>query len=171
MKALQWFIRDCGEMLTAFSLAGQTELCSKLGETGLEEIFRTLQEVEELILSNCGLSIVPDISILSNLSRLDISHNTIKELPLSVSHNNIVEILLQGNPLETINVEHFPNLKYLTCGCSKKWQIDPRTLRKVAQKEMKLTFKVPDEFRNTLQFTPYEVLIAGANSIKKSYRQ
>ena len=167
INALRWLVSDCGETFDTFSLAGEKDLCKKLGVSGLQELFETLQTVKVLNLSSCGLANTPDFSVLSSLSQLDLSQNSIKKVAQLGSHGEVKKLFLQGNPLKTVDVEQFPSLTYLQCGCDKKWQIDPRTLRKFVDAENSLeVIEVPSDFRELLQFPPYEVLKNGPNAVQ-----
>ena len=172
INALRWLVNDCGETFVTFSLAGEKDLCTKLGAHGLQELFETLQSVKVLNLSGCGLSSAPDFSVLSSLSQLDLSQNSIKKVAQLGSHGVLEKLSLQGNPLNTVEVEQFTSLTYLKCGCDKKWQIDPRTLRKFVADDNSLEeIEVPSEFRETLQFPPYEVLKNGPNAVQSHMGQ
>ena len=167
INALHWLVSDCGEIFDTFSLAGEKDLCAKLGVSGLQELFETLQTVKVLNLSGCGLANTPDFNVLSSLSQLDLSQNNIKKVARLGSHGEVKKLFLQGNPLKTVDVEQFPSLTYLQCGCDKKWQIDPRTLRKFVDADNSLEeIEVPSDFREPLQFPPYEVLKNGPNAVQ-----
>ena len=168
VEALQWLIDNYGDTFLSFSLEGQADLYKMICDSGCTSILNQLTNIEYLNISSCNLATITDTSHLHNVKVLNLSKNSIRELPQYFSHYlyNLQEFDISGNQIVQVDLgdSNFERLSLLTCGSSEPWNIVYATLRRIICG--KLEVHVPSEYRTTLLFPKYVILSSGPKAIK-----
>ena len=162
VKALNWLVEH--HDFKTFNLSRQMPLCKALGADGLDKVISQMTNVREIKLSGCNLKQAPQIGSLSELRVLDLSYNEIAEVDNSFYHDKLTQLNIEANPIPTISLDRFPEVKDLKCGSKSTRSVSDSTLEKI--KDGHLSITVASYFRGYLQLPKYSVIEEGPEVIQ-----
>ena len=115
-----WLIENKYVEYEILNLSNESEFCTHLGNCGLQEnIFSKLEMISELILCNCSLDSIPDLTMLKQLRILNLKNNHIAKFEI-IRSKSLEELNLEGNPVVGFYSidEGLPSLRKLNVGSS-----------------------------------------------------
>ena len=178
VEFLEWL---CFEIpsFKSFRLNKHPYLLNSESETNALHILsnRKLRTVEELVLTGCNIKKFPDLELFEVLKTLDISNNSIEEIPNHMpTHKTLHTLNLSDNPTGTIESRftYFPCLKQLVIGSESTNFVGlPLLERFVDQTEASnkstLHITVPKHFESFLFIPPVSHFKPGNIQLLKEY--
>lgn len=169
-KTFYWLLRQ-NRSYDSLVLSGQQDFCKLHFSSILKH--PSLSDIRSLYLNNCGLDNLEfrkvNFTAFTNLELLDISNNNkLTEIFTTLSeHKKLEKLIFDGNHLETVEIQScrkkFPKLKYIQAGSERTTHIAMKLLEAVSKG--KPSIGIPKQYREHLDFPPYEVL-ADEDSLK-----
>ena len=177
IKTLTWMLSSENSTLQSVNLSEYSAIYDTYRDKWLKEVLSSPQmpTIRTLNLSGCNLKNVPDLTLLQNLEKLDLSYNALKEIDRKLNFTMMTTLVLTGNPLERIELLEFgqkqtsPNLELIECGSPETKYIGLPILQRAAEGKLKIA--VPSDHKETLILPPYKLLHEGPAGLKKCVRQ
>ena len=177
IKTLNWMLSSENSTLQSVNLSGYSAIYEMYRDKWLKEVLSSPQipTIETLNLSECNLKNVPDLTLLQNLEKLDLSYNALKEIDRKLNFATMRTLVLTGNPLERIELLEFgqkqtlPNLELIECGSPETKYIGLPILQRATEGKLKIA--VPSDHRETLILPPYKLLDEGPTGLRECVRQ
>ena len=161
VKAVEWL--SIHHSFEKFEISAQAQLCETLEEKGLQNILNKLVFVTEICLRSCELMYTPNVAALPQLISLDLSYNNISQMSNTFSHDMLLMLNLEGNPLTNISLDRFPKVTHLICGSKHGKSISDSTLKRIVDGTLYL--QVLKLFRGYLQLPKYRIIEGGPMAI------
>ncbi len=113
-SVLLWLTSKCNVQFRVLNLDGEKELFND-ERLAWEEYFapaKCFEELEELVLSSCGLEHTPNLSRFTRLQNVDLSENSIEQVDEKKLPVSLRILSVQGNPVESFD-SSLPRLESL----------------------------------------------------------
>ena len=127
--ALEWVTKHCGPDLKSLRLSREKQpeerekeqmqmFPDRKAELGSELNLQSCVSLTEILIENCGLKQILDVSSLPHLEVIDARHNMIQEIDDTLLPMSIRILSIEGNPIEYLNINcsKFPHLRSLEFG-------------------------------------------------------
>ena len=156
-EALMWLTENKDFACKCLNLEGHKEFCLNVGIETLNHIIFKINTITTLLLAQCNLLQIPDISSLSQLLTLDLRDNYITELNLA-NNKTLQEIDLQGNPILSYHLsdDSLPALKLLKLGSNSTKYISLGIMSRVHKTVLEV--KIEKMYEEYLIYPPARVL-------------
>ena len=131
---LLWLIESKHVDCQALDLAGETDFCTHIGTSGLEELISNVPTITLLDLSKCKLQSVPDIKALEQLRKLKLQDNKLENFD-QIKNISVEEIDLEGNPIPGFDLDSdsLPSIRQLKIGSRQTKYFSFGMLEKIKQ--------------------------------------
>ena len=156
-EALMWLIENKDFACKCLNLEGHREFCLSVGIETLNHVIIKMNTITRLLLAECNLLQIPDISSLSQLLTLDLRNNNITDLNFA-NNRTLQEIYLQGNPILSYHLcdDSLPALKLLKLGSSSTKYISLSIMGRVHKSVLEV--KIEKMYAEYLIYPPARVL-------------
>lgn len=101
--------QSADELRSLINVASLTELTEldltgcRFDDTASLALLARLPRLEKLTLSNCGISTIADLAEVTNLTYLDLSYNTVRNIEAVMGMKNLKELHMQHNALTALD--------------------------------------------------------------------
>ncbi len=155
-----WLTEKCGAQFKRLDLSGEGNLLS-IGALKWKKFFKPIwcfEELKEIFMSNCDLTTFPDLSKMSTLKTIDLSHNKLTHLAESCLPKSLQTLFFHGNPVESFDSDlsnYVSHKIHVSIGSPDTRFISTPLMKMVRSGTLHLG--VPEEFRPYL-WLPHRVV-------------
>ena len=164
-NAFNWLV---GESKFSFSSLTMSNMSAMINESHFGLILQeeSLLGIHTLILDNCNLCYIPDVSGLTNLNCLSMDQNIIESLA-SLKSTRLRKLSIVENPIISINInmDNCKQLRELTIGSYRTKYIGLSVLKQASKIEDPLVLNIEKAFEQNVILPPYKTIQRGPECI------